>query len=191
MVSRVVTEVESRLLLISGSLRKRSTNTAALRTIESAPPGGVRATLYDELAGLPAFNPDLDTDAPPPLVERLRSRIHHAHALVFCTPEYAGALPGSLKNLLDWTIGDDESGSIYQKPVAWLNTSPSGAAGAHAELRTVLEYAHGTIMEEACTDVPVTRAMLGLHGLVTDPDSLDQIDAMVRLLAARVAAPSN
>ncbi|WP_306796085.1 NAD(P)H-dependent oxidoreductase [Nocardia sp. XZ_19_369] len=26
-------------------------------------------------------------------------------SVLFCTPEYAGTLPGSLKNLLDWTVG--------------------------------------------------------------------------------------
>lgn len=188
---RVVPEVSCELLLISGSLRARSTNTAALRTIEAAAPSIVHASLYDELADLPAFNPDLDTDEPPPEVRRLRTRIHSADALVFSTPEYAGALPGSLKNLLDWTIGDDQAGSIYQKPVVWLNTSPRGAAGAHAELRMVLEYAHASIVEEACADVPVTQAMLGPEGLVTDPATLDRIDVMLELLAARVVASSD
>ena len=42
---------------------------------------------------------------------RLRGTIHEADALLFSTPEYAGALPGSLKNLLDWTIRAGTSGS--------------------------------------------------------------------------------
>ena len=55
--------------------------------------------------------------------------IADADAVMFSTPEYAGALPGSFLNLLDWTIG---GGEIYEKPVAWINvaTSPTGAVKA-------------------------------------------------------------
>lgn len=53
--------------------------------------------------------------------------------VVFSVPEYAGALPGSFKNLLDRTIGDDQPGSIYEKPVAWINASPRGAVNAHEQ----------------------------------------------------------
>ncbi len=59
--------------------------------------------------------------------------------MLFCTPEYAGALPAALKNLLEWTIGD---AGTYQKPVAWINAAgpaaPTGAADAHESLRKVL-----------------------------------------------------
>jgi NAD(P)H-dependent FMN reductase len=157
-----------RLLLVSGSLREASSNAAVLRTAVEVAPEGVDCVLYDGLAGLPAFNPDDDRQPLPPSVTALREAIHQAGAIVFSTPEYAGALPGSFKNLLDWTIGDDQPGSIYEKPAAWINASPRGAEGAHAELRTVLDYAHANIIEAACAHVPVTPAMIGADGLVQD-----------------------
>ena len=40
-----------------------------------------------------------------PAVAGLRAAIGAAGALLFCTPEYAGALPGSFKNLLDVGAG--------------------------------------------------------------------------------------
>lgn len=101
------------ILLISGSLRVGS-NAAALRTVHELVPESV---LFDGLAMLPHFNPDDDAEPLHPAVAALRSAIAEADAVLFCTPEYAGALPGSFKNLLDWTIG----GEIYQKPVAWIN----------------------------------------------------------------------
>jgi NAD(P)H-dependent FMN reductase len=107
-----------RVLLVSGSLRGRSTNTAALRSTAVAVLPGLEAVLYEGMGGLPHFNPDDDREPLPGAVADLRSRIRAADAVVFSTPEYAGALPGSFKNLLDWTIGDDQPGSIYQKPVA-------------------------------------------------------------------------
>ena len=58
--------------------------------------------------------------------------------MLFCTPEYAGTLPGSLKNLLDWTVG---GGQFYGKPVAWLNVAaPNRGLGAQETLASVLGY---------------------------------------------------
>ena len=93
-----------RLLLVSGSTRRCSTNTAALRALRDLAPAGVHATLYDGLADLPAFDPDQDQQAPS-AVGQLRAQLAAADAVVFSTPEYAGTLPGSFKNLLDWTVG--------------------------------------------------------------------------------------
>ena len=85
------------------------------------------STLYEGMADLPAFNPDLDGDPPPLTVVDLRQAIREADALLFSTPEYAGGLPGSFKNLLDWTVGDARPDSIYKKPVGWLNVAARGA----------------------------------------------------------------
>jgi chromate reductase len=156
------------VLMVSGSLRQQSTNTAVLRTARWLAPATVDAYIYEGLGGLPHFNPDNDVDPLPTAVADLRARIRAAEALVFSVPEYAGALPGSLKNLLDWTIGDDQPGSIYGKPVGWINASPRGAANAHDQLRQVLGYAHATIIEPACVHVSVTTAMIGDDGLITD-----------------------
>lgn len=180
----------SRLLLISGSLRAASTNRAALRTAARIAPADVTAELYDGLAGLPHFNPDDDAEPLPPPVAALRRAIREADALLFCAPEYAGALPGSFKNLLDWTIGDAETGSIYRKPVAWLNVSPRGAEAAHRELRAVLGYAHAEIVEEACAHVPLTSGAPDAHGLVPPGPAREQIAAAVATLARHAGAHS-
>ncbi len=54
----------------------------------------------------------------------LRARLAAADAVLFCTPEYAGALPGSFKNLLEWTVGGEE---IYRLPAAWVNAAQPGS----------------------------------------------------------------
>jgi chromate reductase, NAD(P)H dehydrogenase (quinone) len=178
-----------RVLLVSGSLRGRSTNTAVVHTAQLVAPDGVVATVYEGLGGLPQFNPDDDVDPLQPAVADLRRQVRGADALMFSTPEYAGALPGSFKNLLDWLIGDDQGGSIYEKPVAYLNASPRGAVNAHASLRIVLGYANATIVEEACADIPVTAADLDDENLITDPEIRARIAAALERLAAAVAHP--
>ena len=102
------------------------------------------------------------------------------------TPEYAGALPGSFKNLLDWTIGDDQPGSIYQKPVAWVNVSAHGAVNAHQSLRTVLGYATAEVIEEACAELSVTHPMVDEDGLIADEHVRSQLAALLETLAAQV-----
>jgi len=177
----------SRILLISGSLRKQSTNGAVLRTAQQVAPAGVTTTRFDGLGDLPHFNPD-DDDAPlHPAVSALRASIRSADALLFSTPEYAGALPGSFKNLLDWTIGDDQPGSIYEKPVAWINASPRGAVDAHESLRKVLGYAGAHIVEPACAHIPVTAADTTDGGAIEDPAIRDRIAACLSRLAGRNA----
>jgi chromate reductase, NAD(P)H dehydrogenase (quinone) len=177
-----------RVLLISGSLRSKSTNTAALRTARACAGEGIDAVLYHGLGDLPHFNPDDDVDPLAPAVERLRTDIRAADALLFSTPEYAGALPGSFKNLLDWSIGDDQPGSIYEKPVAWINASPRSAAHAHASLGLVLGYAKAVVVEPACVHVPLTAADVDDDGLIADLDQRNAVARAVAQLAAYVGA---
>lgn len=159
------------VLAISGSLRAGSTNTAVLRTAQVIAPATIVLDWYGGLTRLPHFNPDEDVEPLHPAVAGLRDDIRNADALLFSTPEYAGALPGSFKNLLDWTVGDDHVRSIYKKPVAWINasSSPTGAADAHESLRKVLGYTHAAIVEAACVHIPVVRHAVGADGLIAEP----------------------
>jgi NAD(P)H-dependent FMN reductase len=151
------------VLLVSGSTRNGSANTAALKTAAALAPDTVTAVLCAGLAGLPAFNPDDDGDSLPEAVAGLRRDIEAADAVLFCTPEYAGNLPGSLKNLLDWTVGGGQ-------PAAWINVAPQGrGSGAVDALAGVLGYVGAVIVEAACRDIPVDRAAIGPDGTVTDP----------------------
>lgn len=161
-----ITAAHARILLISGSTRGGSTNTAALRTARAVAPARVTARLYDGLAGLPAFNPDDDREPLPPAAAELRREIAAADALVFCTPEYAGTLPGSFKNLLDWTVGGVE---ISGKPVAWINVAAEGRGeGAHDSLATVLGYVGAAVIGPACRRIPLARTAVGPDGQVAD-----------------------
>src|SRR5579863_3948136 len=155
-----------RVFLVSGSTRSGSANTAALVTAAALAPPGVTTVRYQGLAGLPAFNPDHDGDLLPDQVAELRRELDGADAVLFCTPEYAGTLPGSLKNLLDWTVG---GGQLYGKPVAWLNVAAANRGlGAEQTLRCVLGYVGAVVVEPACRHIPVDRSAIGPDGAVTD-----------------------
>src|SRR5262249_54050359 len=150
----------------------------------------IETTLFTGMASLPHFNPDDDREGQPvdAAVAELRAQIAAADALLLCTPEYAGALPGALKNLLEWTVGD---ASTYRKPIAWINVSgpaaSSGGADAHDSLRKVLGYVHADIVEAACTRVPLTRDAVGPEGTITDPTARDKIAQALRTLGQYAA----
>jgi chromate reductase len=162
-----------------------------MRTVQLVAPAGIMTVLYDGTDRLPHFDPDLDGHPLPPAVAELRAAVHRADAILFCTPEYAGALPGSFKNVLDWTIGDDQPDSIYQKPVAWINASasPTGGADAHDSLRKVLGYAQAAVVEEACASIPVVRQAVGSDGLVDDPIVRSESLRVLTTLATHVVRP--
>jgi NAD(P)H-dependent FMN reductase len=176
------------LLLVSGSLRGGSTNAAVLATAADVAPAGVSTVIYDGLASLPHFNPDDDAEgievAAP--VAAMREALGAADAVLVCTPEYAGALPGAFKNFLEWTIGN---GGTYGKPVGWINAqgagSPQGGALAHESLRHVLGYAGADVVEAACVRMPMSRDKV-VDGRVADEALRDVIRGTMQALADHV-----
>jgi chromate reductase len=176
-----------RFLLVSGSTRSGSTNSAVLRTGPELAPPDVEVVVFEGLATLPAFNPDDDHDPLPGPVAALRTELDRCDAILFSTPEYAGALPGSFKNLLDWTVGGPQ---LQAMPVGWVNVAsiaaPTGAAGAHSELATVLGYVGAVRVEEACRRAPMTRAAVTVDGTVDDAEVRGQLAAALVGLRAAV-----
>ncbi len=175
----VVNAGTQRVLLISGSTRAASTNSALCRTAVVCAPPGVAVECYLDVGVLPQFNPDDDHDPLPPGVAALRGAITSADAVLFCTPEYAGTLPGSLKNLLDWTVGGTE---LTDKPVAWVKVAADQRRGdgAHSTLATVLGYVQTRIIADACRHVPIPREAVGADGLITDIAARAQIAATIQ-----------
>ena len=113
----------------------------------------------------------------------------HADAVIFSTPEYAGTLPGSLKNLLDWTVG---GGEIYGKPAAWINVAPPGRGdGADAALRVVLGYVGATVLDSSGPRVPVSHESVCPDGLIGDPATRAALGkALANILAELETLPS-
>ncbi|MGV9820020.1 NADPH-dependent FMN reductase [Nocardia xishanensis] len=170
----------TRILLISGSTRDGSTNTAALRTVHAIAPEGVETRRYQGLLELPAFVPGADP-ANYPAVVGLREALAWADAVLISTPEYAGTLPGSLKNLLDWTVG---TADLHEKPTAWLTVAAPGRGdGATATLSSVLGYVGADVVPAACVRLPVLSADVAADGLVTGrafrDGALEALDALV------------
>jgi chromate reductase, NAD(P)H dehydrogenase (quinone) len=175
----------TRILLIPGSTRDQSLQTAALRTADRFAPHGVTTHLYGGLRTLSAFVPG---EAPPPEdVAQLRQWVLTSEAILFCTPQYAGDIPGSLKNLLDWLV---DGGDLHGKPVAWLSVSgPGEDEEARATLEKVLGHGLARLLRPACVRIPLVAGSTDDQGLVIDGtlhQALhDMLEALVRSLDVR------
>lgn len=177
---------EITIILISGSLRARSINGAVVATAAKLVPAGARAVIYRRLADLPHFNPDDDGDLLLEPVAETRTLLRSADALLISTPEYAGSLPGSFKNFLDWTVGGS---CIYRLPVGWINPSAHGGSqDTYAALRIVLDRAGANVIEPACKDIPVPRDAVDDDGFIGSPAIRDAISrVMIKLTNAATA----
>jgi chromate reductase, NAD(P)H dehydrogenase (quinone) len=155
-----------RLLAISGSLRRASTNTAALEALARLTPDGVKLLIHRDLATLPPFNPDDDIeDKPKPEpVETLRALVDASDALVIAAPEYAHGLPGALKNALDWLVASE---TFAGKPTALINTSPR-AFHAQASLREILSTMAARLIPEAFVSISLTGKAVTADDILAD-----------------------
>jgi NAD(P)H-dependent FMN reductase len=173
------------ILAISGSLRRDSLNTAALRAAaRAAARSGLEIVIDAAPATLPPFSPDLEPD-PPVVVRRFRRACETAEAMLFAVPEYAFGIPGAFKNALDWTVG---SGSLQQKPIALLSVAPPGRGDrvVHA-LDAVLTALDGDVAHYA---VHVGIADRGADGEVRDQGIVEALHAVVTELWAHARSRS-
>ena len=143
----------ARILALSGSLRTGSLNTEVLQAAALLAPGQV--TLFDGLADLPAFNPDLDGEGlpVPPAVARLREALRAADGVLICCPEYAHGVPGAFKNALDWVVG---SGELVDKPVGLVNAS-ARSTYVQAQLTEILTVMNTRLLPGASPTLPQLR----------------------------------
>lgn len=172
------------ILAISGSLRAASSNTALLELAARLAPAGVTVELYAGLGALPHFNPDRE-DEPIPGVLDWRKRVRRADGLLFCSPEYAHGVPGSLKNALDWLVGGIE---IVGKPVALLNASPY-STHAQASLAETLRTMSARVLPEASVTLPVRGKPLPAGGLAADETVVAGLRTALSELVRAVKTP--
>jgi chromate reductase, NAD(P)H dehydrogenase (quinone) len=91
----------TKVLGISGSLRRGSYNSALLRAAARLMPA--ESTLeIASIRGIPLFDGDVEAQGIPPTVSQLKEAIVAADGVLLATPEYNNSLPGVFKNAIDW-----------------------------------------------------------------------------------------
>ena len=109
-----------------GSLQSQSKNLTLLDVAARCVAPDVEFILFDGLANLPHFNPEIEATSTPDSVMRWREALANSDAVLIASPEYGFSLPGVLKNAIDWVIG---SGELEGKVVAITAAVPSPERG--------------------------------------------------------------
>jgi len=169
-----------RILAISGSLRRASSNSALVGAVARLAPDTVAVSVYRELAELPPFNPDVGEADAPATVVRFRAALNACDAVLISSPEYARGVPGVLKNALDWVVA---SGELVDKPIALINTSVR-ATYAWTSLAETLTVMSARVVLDASITVALGGRMLDVDGIVADAAIAAALRSAIRTLAS-------
>lgn len=93
-----------------------------------------QVTVFSGIGNLPVFSPDLDDRPQPDAVQSFTDMIQDSDGVIISSPEYVRAIPGGLKNAIDWLVSREE---IINKPIALMHASHRGD-DMLAQLRLVL-----------------------------------------------------
>ena len=155
-----------RVLAISGSLRRGSSNTAVLGAVRLLAPAEVDVELYEGLARIPAFDPDVEESGVlPDEVRDLRARVAAADALLVCSPEYMHGMPGALKNLLDWLVGSID----FPGKLVTLVAASERSVYAQAQLTEVLRTMSARLVPDECVVLPLPSRAMDAAAIAADP----------------------
>lgn len=175
-----------RLLTVCGSLRAHSSNRTLLHAFAHVAPVGADVSYFERLGELPHFNPDIEHEGLPESVADWRRAVRVADAVVFSTPEYAHALPGSFKNALDWLVGGTE---IVGKPIGILHVA-RGTTWAYDSLREVLATMSARVVEGACVSLALGTNVTDQRSLLARPEIRQALEnAASALFRAAASAP--
>lgn len=113
----------SRVLAVSGSLRRASFNSLLLRALPKLAPEGMEIEIFNGLADVPMYNEDIDTNPPHPAIAHLREAVYACEGIVIATPEYNHSIPGSIKNAIDWLSRPHGLGALSGKAIMVLTAT--------------------------------------------------------------------
>jgi len=151
-----------------GSLSVNSINRTLSKALLRLAPSNLEFTEI-RIDNLPLYNHDLDDDYP---VEArvLKDSIAAVDAVLFVTPEYNRAIPGGLKNAIDWASRPWGKNSFAHKPSAVIGTSPGkiGTAVAQQNLRSVLSFLDSPQMNYPEAYIQFSPGLFGDDGDISD-----------------------
>jgi NAD(P)H-dependent FMN reductase len=176
------------VLCLCGSLRRVSSNRAALEAAQQLAAETLKLDLYVGLGTLPWFNPDEDVDPLPPSVRALREVVCRADGLLIACPEYAHGVPGVFKNLLDWLVGSPD---FPGKPVLLLNTAARGSYHAQEALDEVLRTMSAQMLSRQPVMVALRGAGCTAAQVLASAERCAELQIALDLLVKSLVLPTN
>lgn len=172
-----------KLLAISGSSRAQSTNTALLRMLVDIGPPGLTVEVIENLQALPVFSPDHEGSKTPAIVREFIERIARADGIIISSPEYVRAIPGGLKNAIDWLVSGQE---IIDKLVALIHASHRGDDMLES-LRLVLGTVTGAFQDDIFLRFPlISKSPEVVRSYLQREENTAQMRGFLRVFGKRI-----
>lgn len=166
-----------KILAISGSTRQNSTNSALLKQIEHLAPEGISIDLFSDLEGLPIFSPDKEGSHTPEEATEFINIISECDGIIISSPEYARAIPGGLKNAIDWLVSRE---AIIAKPIILVHASHRGD-DMLASLRLVLSTISSRFNSDIFARVPLmSKTSEEISELLSSTFAHKELTALIR-----------
>ncbi len=174
-----------RLLGISGSLRRDSTNRRLLR--EAARLYGQAKYIEADLH-LPLYDGDLEKEQGiPEGVQLLAEQIAASDAVLVSGPEYNKSISGVLKNALDW-VSRVKDNPWQDKPVAVMSAAAGrggGEVGQYA-LRQALQAFRPRLISGGSVMVAAAHSEFDAGGRLISKDYIESLKGLTGALHAEV-----
>ncbi|MCH9652180.1 MAG: NAD(P)H-dependent oxidoreductase [Deltaproteobacteria bacterium] len=172
-----------KFLGLNGSLRADSTNRQLLLAAIAMCPPGHEIEVFENLGGLPHFNPDDSIDSSAELARFVRE-VRSSDGIIISSPVYARGYPGTLKNALDWLVGVD---AFVDKPFMMLSAS-NRMPEIELTLVTVLETMSGFHVDKASIAVPLLGTRLSADEITANSEWATSIRGALQRFAETVSA---
>lgn len=156
-----------KILAITGSTRKNSSNFKILQYISNQLKSKFQVEIFEDLAELPHFNPDLDTENPPEEIISFRNKISNAEGIIICTPEYVFSLPGSLKNALEWCV----STTIFSNKNTGLITASASGEMAQEQLLLIMKTLEARLDSKTQVLIKGVRGKVNSQGKIIEEET--------------------
>jgi len=176
-------EKQYHFIAISGSLRKGSYNTMALKALQRLAPSNitVEQVFFDKI---PMYNADLHTEQLPVEVAPLVQQIKAADGVIIVSPEYNYSVPGALKNAID-VVSRHADKPFSGKAVAIMGASQGqiGTARMQYHLRQIMVFLNAFVINKPEIMIGHAQHKFDEAGNLTDELLIKQMPQLLLSLA--------
>ncbi|MDR2395095.1 MAG: NAD(P)H-dependent oxidoreductase [Endomicrobium sp.] len=135
-----------KIFVIIGGISKESINKKFFELIKPLAPSEFEFDTFD-ISQLPFFSQDLE-EKEPEGVREFKRGIEKVEGIIFITPEYNRAIPGVLKNAIDWG-SRPECKSVWRDKAACVvgaSVGTTGAISAQMQLKETVSFLEMRVM---------------------------------------------
>ena len=171
-----------KVLAISGSLRKESYNTKALKVAKKFAEefGAGVSELDPRELNLPIYNQDIEDQGLPESVKKLKSAIEFSDVILIASPEYNHSIPGGLKNMIDWVSRGGNSFTGKVGAIFGASVGPYGTLRAQPHLRQIMSALNVILLPQPQVIIRNAQEVFDSSGNIIDPKLLEQLKTLIR-----------